>query len=59
MASKGADCLVLVTDWKAFKSPDFLLLKQDLKQAVIFDGRNQYDPKQLADLGFDYFSIGR
>lgn len=55
----GADAMVLVTEWKPFRNPDFTRIKQSLKQAVIFDGRNQYDPAQMAELGIEYFGIGR
>ena len=55
----GADALIIVTEWNEFRSPDFALLKNTLKQPVILDGRNLYDPKHLADLGFSYYSIGR
>ena len=54
-----ADALLIVTEWNEFRSPDFALLKKALKQPVIFDGRNLYDPEQLARLGFSYYSIGR
>jgi UDPglucose 6-dehydrogenase len=55
----GADALIVVTEWNEFRSPDFLDLKARLKQPVIFDGRNLYDPDYLAQLGFDYYAIGR
>ncbi len=58
-ATDGADALVLVTEWKAFRSPDFDKLKQQLNSPLIFDGRNIYDPAQLRALGFDYYGIGR
>jgi len=58
-ALKGADALILVTEWQQFKSPDFEHIKQSLKQPVIFDGRNQYNLKNLTSLGFTYYSIGR
>lgn len=58
-ALKGADALILVTEWQQFKSPDFEHIKQALKQPVIFDGRNQYNLKNLTSLGFTYYSIGR
>jgi UDPglucose 6-dehydrogenase len=58
-ATDGADALVLVTEWKAFRSPDFDKLKQQLNTPLIFDGRNIYDPTQLRALGFDYYGIGR
>ncbi len=54
-----ADALIIVTEWMTFRSPDFNLIKSKLKQAVVFDGRNLYDPNYLASLGFDYFGIGR
>jgi UDPglucose 6-dehydrogenase len=55
----GADALAVVTEWTAFRSPDFNAIKQSLKQAVIFDGRNLYDPGQLEKVGFTYYAIGR
>jgi UDPglucose 6-dehydrogenase len=58
-AARGADALVIVTEWGEFRSPDFPKLKKLLKQAVIFDGRNLYDPELLAGYGFEYFPVGR
>lgn len=58
-ALKGVDALILVTEWKPFRHPDFVLMKQIMKQPVIFDGRNQYDPAQLRADGFEYSGIGR
>jgi UDPglucose 6-dehydrogenase len=58
-ALDAADAMVLVTEWKPFRHPDFSLVRKLLKQPVIFDGRNQYDPSQLRDLGFEYQGIGR
>jgi UDPglucose 6-dehydrogenase len=58
-ALEGADALVIVTEWKAFRSPDFDLLKQKLKQPIIFDGRNLFEPENLTELGFTYYGIGR
>ena len=55
----GADALIIVTEWKEFRSPDFDEIKRLLKQPVIFDGRNLYDPKALAERGFEYYGIGR
>jgi UDPglucose 6-dehydrogenase len=55
----GADALVIVTEWKEFRSPDFAMIRQKLKFPVIFDGRNLYEPKWLGDNGFAYYSIGR
>ncbi len=56
---EGADALVVVTEWSVFRSPNFDLIKATLSHPVIFDGRNLYDPKYLANLGIDYFGIGR
>ena len=56
---EGADALVIVTEWKTFRSPDFPAIKAALKQPVIFDGRNLYEPAQLRAQGFEYHSIGR
>ncbi len=58
-AAKGADALVVCTDWDEFKSPDFTRLGAAMKQRVIFDGRNLYRPQQLRQLGFSYYSVGR
>ena len=55
----GADAMILLTEWKEFRSPDFEELKQQLKQPIIFDGRNQYDYQLMLDLGFEYFQIGK
>jgi len=57
-AVKGADALVVMTEWKAFKSPSFTALKVALRQPVIFDGRNLYEPA-IRSQGFEYFAIGR
>jgi UDPglucose 6-dehydrogenase len=58
-ALEGCDALIIVTEWKEFRSPDFAGIKQRLKQPLIFDGRNLYDPKMVSDAGLEYFSIGR
>ena len=58
-ALEGADALVIVTEWKEFRSPDFDHLKKQLKAPVIFDGRNLYDPAMMKKLGFKYYAIGR
>ena len=55
----GADALVIATEWKEFRSPDFEAIKATLKNPVIFDGRNLYDPKFVRNSGIDYFAIGR
>lgn len=53
-----SDCMVLLTEWSEFRSPDFHEMKNRMKNPVIFDGRNQYNAKNLKDLGFKYFQIG-
>jgi len=58
-ALKGADALLLITEWNQFRYPDFGKVKNLLKNPVIFDGRNQYNPKELKELGFVYYGIGR
>lgn len=58
-ALDGADALAIVTEWREFRSPDFDHIKATLKEAVIFDGRNLYDPESMARLGFTYYAIGR
>jgi len=58
-AVKGVDALLLVTEWNEFREPDFTRVRRVMKDPVIFDGRNLYDPKQLRALGFTYSSIGR
>lgn len=58
-ALNNADALVLVTEWKPFCYPDIAAMKKMMRQHVIFDGRNQYDPKQMKDAGFEYYGIGR
>ncbi len=58
-ALKGADALVICTEWKEFRSPDFDLIKESLSNAVIFDGRNLYDPVRMARRDINYYGIGR
>ncbi|TDV49599.1 UDPglucose 6-dehydrogenase [Pseudomonas helmanticensis] len=58
-ALKNADALIIVTEWQAFRAPDFDLLSQQLKQPLIFDGRNLFDPQRLSKRGFTYISVGR
>lgn len=57
-ALKDSDALVLVTEWKEFRSPDFYEIKKSLRSPVIFDGRNQYEPKNVRAYGLDYYQIG-
>lgn len=58
-ALNGSHCLVICTEWKIFWSPDFEDIKRRLKHPVIIDGRNLYNPAHMADLGIDYYGIGR
>ncbi len=58
-ALKDADCMALITEWFLYRNPDFERAKQLLKNPVVFDGRNQYNPKEMKRMGFEYFSIGR
>ena len=58
-ALTGADALVIVTDWNEYRNPDFERIKKTLKQPVIVDGRNLYDPERMRDLGIRYYSVGR
>ena len=58
-ALQNADALVVVTEWKNFRSPDFTQLKQQLSAAVVFDGRNIYDPETVEQAGVAYYGIGR
>ncbi|WWW34740.1 UDP-glucose/GDP-mannose dehydrogenase family protein [Stenotrophomonas rhizophila] len=58
-ALDGADALVVVTEWKQFRSPDFVRLREMLNDAVVFDGRNLYDPQEIEAAGPAYYGIGR
>ncbi|MDY0748934.1 UDP-glucose/GDP-mannose dehydrogenase family protein [Paucibacter sp. R3-3] len=58
-ALQGSDALLIVTEWRQFKSPDFEQIKTLLKQPLVFDGRNLYDPELLKTLGVEYHAIGR
>ena len=58
-AIEGADALLVITEWKEFRTPDFAEMKKLLKRSMIFDGRLLYDPKKIKELGFEYKSIGR
>ena len=57
-ALSGADALLLVTEWKEFRSPDFDEMARRLKNKIIFDGRNQYSREKLNEIGFEYYQIG-
>ena len=56
---KDADALILLTEWKEFRSPDFEEIKEQLKNHIIFDGRNQYNIFNLNEKGFEYYQIGK
>jgi len=58
-ATDGADALVVMTEWRQFRSPDFMKLRRNLRQAVLFDGRNIYDPVLVEQAGISYYGIGR
>jgi UDPglucose 6-dehydrogenase len=58
-ALQGADALVIATEWNEFRKPDFGLMKTLMRQPVLFDGRNIFDPRKMRELGFLYHSIGR
>ncbi len=58
-ALEKADALVIMTEWNAFREPDFLLIKEMLNSPVIFDGRNLYDPQRMKKMGISYYSVGR
>ncbi len=58
-AARGADALVLVTEWHTFRRPDFERLKALMRQPVLFDGRNVWNPDEVRALGFHYQGIGR
>jgi UDPglucose 6-dehydrogenase len=57
--AESADALLVVTEWPEFREPDFDRLRQLLRQPVLFDGRNLYDPERMAALGFIHYSVGR
>ena len=58
-ALEGTDALVIITEWQEFRSPDFQLLKDKLRDAAVFDGRNLYEPDAIESFGLKYFAIGR
>jgi len=58
-ALEGADALLLLTEWNQFRKPDYERMKSLLKKPLIFDGRNQYEPVKMKELGFTYYCIGR
>lgn len=56
---EGSDAMLLITEWRQFRDPDFARMMELMRRPVIFDGRNQYDPRFLREMGFDYYGIGR
>ena len=58
-ALENSDALILLTEWKEFRAPDFSEIKKHLKNPIIFDGRNQYNTFDLKEEGFEYFQIGK
>jgi UDPglucose 6-dehydrogenase len=58
-ALTGSDALLVVTEWNEFRNPDFELMKTKLKQPLVFDGRNIFEPEKMKELGFTYYSVGR
>lgn len=58
-ATEGADALLLATEWREFRTPDFAQIARSLKRPLVFDGRNLYEPQLLRDFGFEYHGIGR
>jgi UDPglucose 6-dehydrogenase len=58
-AIENTDALILVTEWKTFRQPDFKLMADAMKELIIFDGRNQYEPEEVKEMGFEYHGIGR
>jgi UDPglucose 6-dehydrogenase len=58
-ALEGADALIVLTEWKQFRSPDFRLLERTLSDRVVFDGRNLYEPGDVESMGLAYYAIGR
>ena len=58
-AVQGADALIIVTEWKAYRSPNWTALKAAMKEPVVFDGRNLYEPQEMKENGMAYVAIGR
>ncbi len=58
-ALQGADALAVITEWQEFREPDFQRMQKLMKTPVVFDGRNIYQPEQMKELGFTYYSVGR
>ncbi len=58
-AVQGADALIIITEWRPYRQPDFERIRKQLRQPVIFDGRNLFEPGRMKELGFEYVSVGR
>jgi UDPglucose 6-dehydrogenase len=58
-ALKCADAMLVVTEWNKFRGPDFSRMKNLMKKSVVLDGRNVFDPQEMKEKGFTYYSIGR
>jgi UDPglucose 6-dehydrogenase len=58
-ALDGADALIILTEWKPYRRPDFSRIRSALARPLIFDGRNLFAPEKMRELGFEYISIGR
>ncbi len=58
-ALKGADALIIVTEWQSFRAPDFDLIQSQLSEPTVFDGRNMFEPIRMSKKGFTYYSVGR
>jgi UDPglucose 6-dehydrogenase len=58
-ALEKADALIICTEWKIFRAPNFDLIKSALANPVVFDGRNLYEPERMAEYGFEYYAVGR
>jgi UDPglucose 6-dehydrogenase len=58
-AVEGAEALVIATEWEEFANVDLAVVKEKMRTPIVFDGRNLFDPKTMAQLGFQYHSIGR
>lgn len=58
-ALQAVDAMLLVTEWKPFRNPDLAAMRRSMRQAIIFDGRNQYDPDSIRSEGFEYIAVGR
>jgi len=56
---QGADALAIVTEWSEYRNPDFDKIRSSLRNPLIFDGRNLYEPNRMRDAGFEYYPIGR